>query len=75
MPVYDYYCENCKQDFEINKRMKDYHEKEKCPVCGKKAVRKWNQKRGPIILFQGTGFSATAKKEAFLAHGDPIIDY
>lgn len=42
---YEFRCEDCDIDFEIDIALKDYdNEKDKvaCPVCGKKAERKYS---------------------------------
>jgi putative FmdB family regulatory protein len=34
MPIYDYHCEKCDEDYEIVKSIKEYDGKDQCPQCG-----------------------------------------
>jgi putative FmdB family regulatory protein len=39
MPVYEYYCPKCKEDFELMRSMSQVYEPALCPKCGKKSQR------------------------------------
>ena len=59
MPIYQYKCAKCSNDFELRK---SYHEdsgKVDCPQCGKKANRVFCS---PGIIFKGSGFYVTDYK-------------
>lgn len=49
MAILDYYCENCKKNFE--ELVKSPDDSVLCPVCGKPARREWS----------GCVYSATGK--------------
>ncbi len=34
MPVYNYHCTQCKNSFEVRKRMADLDSQTRCPDCG-----------------------------------------
>ena len=53
MPVYEYYCDNCRRDVSITLSISE-HDKAKvaCPQCGNTALR-------PLV---GTFFSQTSRK-------------
>jgi putative FmdB family regulatory protein len=39
MPVYEYFCEACKREFEIALTLNEHdHEKVKCPKCGSRKL-------------------------------------
>ncbi|MBW2636224.1 MAG: zinc ribbon domain-containing protein [Deltaproteobacteria bacterium] len=40
MPIYEYKCENCANEFEMIRSMSDDDNDIKCPKCGKKKVKK-----------------------------------
>ena len=35
MPIYEFICDDCKQEYEEQKKLEDYNSN--CPLCGKKA--------------------------------------
>ncbi len=39
MPLYEYRCEQCGQQYESYKRLTGEKKDEKCPVCGGRAVK------------------------------------
>ena len=39
MPLYDYRCDACENDFEESKRIAEREEPVDCPKCGKRANR------------------------------------
>jgi putative FmdB family regulatory protein len=47
MPIYEYKCENCKNEFEVFTFLKD--EEPLCPSCGSKEVKK------KVSNFQSSG--------------------
>lgn len=51
---YDYLCESCGTEFEIEKSYTDT-KPVKCPECSSKKVRKRLTK--PSIIFKGSGFT------------------
>jgi len=50
MPIYDYACEKCDNDYEIIKSIKDYDAKDPCPTCGNIGRRHFSTQ----IFFTGT---------------------
>ncbi len=34
MPEYKFICDNCKENFAIDKKISEYNPKEPCPKCG-----------------------------------------
>jgi putative FmdB family regulatory protein len=56
MPVYTYRCENCGVQFDKQQSFSD-NPLQRCPECGKKALKKVYQPVG--IVFKGSGFYAT----------------
>ncbi len=56
MPLYEYECQACHHRFEQIQRYSDPLVK-KCPVCGKKKVKKLLS--SPAIQFKGTGWYIT----------------
>ncbi|MBN2178775.1 MAG: zinc ribbon domain-containing protein [Deltaproteobacteria bacterium] len=40
MPIYEYRCENCANEFEMIRSMSDDDKDIKCPKCGKNKVKK-----------------------------------
>jgi len=39
MPLYEYRCEACGQQFESYRRLTEEKKEEKCPACGGRAVK------------------------------------
>ncbi len=39
MPLYEYRCDKCGQQFESYRRLSDEKEEEMCPACGGRAVK------------------------------------
>lgn len=66
MPLYTYRCKNCGVQFDQRQHFDDAP-LEKCPECGKKALRKVYLPVG--ILFKGPGFYATDHRSASGANG------
>jgi len=62
MPTYDYRCEECGHAFE---RFQSITERpvRKCPVCGKRAVRRLIG-NGAGVIFKGSGFYQTDYRSA-----------
>lgn len=50
MPIYDYSCEKCDNEYEIIKSIKDYDSKDPCPTCGNIGSRLLSKD----IFFTGT---------------------
>jgi putative FmdB family regulatory protein len=43
MPVYDYFCLECRKRFEVIRRtLKDNRGSAPCPKCGKGVARRWS---------------------------------
>ena len=40
MPIYEYQCINCGENFEILRRLSDKDSEVKCPKCNKKGVKR-----------------------------------
>ena len=40
MPIYEYECRKCREEFESFRGLNENDEKVTCPVCGEKEVRK-----------------------------------
>ncbi|MFN3410989.1 MAG: FmdB family zinc ribbon protein [Exilispira sp.] len=60
MPTYEFFCNNCNNNFEKWLSMKEEH-KVTCPGCGSDNVKKiFNTVSG--ILFKGKGFYCTDYK-------------
>lgn len=57
MPTYEYRCEKCEHQFDELQSMSE-KPLEKCPKCGKKALRRLFG-TGAAILFKGSGFYQT----------------
>ena len=55
MPLYEYRCEKCAQQYESYKRLSEEKKDETCPACGGRAV-----KMG-ISLFTAKGTSARGR--------------
>jgi putative FmdB family regulatory protein len=55
MPIYEYQCTSCKNNFEVVRTFTD-ETIEKCPKCGKKARKTIS---APKIIFKGKGFYST----------------
>lgn len=69
MPVYEYECHDCSNQFELRCRF-DREPKSSCPECGGKASRVFS----PVsVIFKGSGFYITdsRKKELKPALADP----
>jgi putative FmdB family regulatory protein len=58
MPVYEYRCEECGEEFEVRQRMNDAELTEH--ECGGKLVRVFNTP--PALEFKGTGWTEKAYK-------------
>lgn len=54
MPVYDFVCKNCGERFSVEKSFTDDN-KEKCPSCHSKQVKKLIS--APAVIFKGEGFT------------------
>ncbi len=39
MPIYEYHCPNCNDDFELMRRMSDVDKPASCPRCGSQAEK------------------------------------
>lgn len=59
MPSYDYFCDVCKNEFELFHGISDTSDK-KCPKCGKQAKRMIGG--GVGFIFKGSGFFQTDYK-------------
>lgn len=66
MPTYDYYCSNCKKDFEFFQSIKDEPFKV-CPACGKPSLKR-KISAGAGLIFKGTGFYLTDYKNKSSSH-------
>lgn len=66
MPLYTYRCNNCGVQFDQRKHFDD-PPLEKCPECGKPALRKVYLPVG--ILFKGPGFYSTDHRSASGVNG------
>lgn len=66
MPLYTYRCNQCGHQFDERQGFND-GPLEKCPNCGKRALRKVYLPVG--ILFKGPGFYATDNRSASGANG------
>lgn len=61
MPVYQYKCKKCKNEFEIHKSFELYNKKETCPACkSDKTIKVFSS---PKIIFNGDGFYSTDYKK------------
>lgn len=40
MPIYEYKCPNCGEEFEAHRKITDSDSELKCPKCGKKQPRR-----------------------------------
>jgi putative FmdB family regulatory protein len=67
MPIYEYECQKCKKQFEIQR---GFHEEGAvcCPQCGEEGQRIYTP---PPLIFKGSGFYVTdhKKKEERPAEG------
>jgi putative FmdB family regulatory protein len=54
MPNYDYVCDTCGYEEEINQPMSDPPLEYYCPKCGEPIRRKIGT--GAVVIFNGTGF-------------------
>lgn len=68
MPLYTYRCNHCGVQFDQRQSF-DAAPPEKCPECGKRALRKVYLPVG--ILFKGPGFYATDHRSASGSNGQP----
>lgn len=54
MPIYTYYCKNCKKNVDTIHGM--YESIDKCPECKSKRIEKQVSK-GACVIFKGTGWT------------------
>lgn len=68
MPIYQYRCESCSNEFEVRKSFNEDSDHVVCPACGQKANRVFIP---PAIIFKGSGFYVTDyKANSTLPSGD-----
>lgn len=68
MPIYEYVCDSCKYNFEIEQSMQDEPLSE-CPKCKNKIRRVFSL--SPII-FKGSGFYSTDNRKVEGKENTPI---
>ena len=63
MAIYEYYCRNCKQEFELMRPIGKANEPAKCPKCGGEAEKL------PSVFGSTAGYSIKVPdKKAFRKH-------
>lgn len=63
MPVYDYKCTTCKNEFEKTLKIADLDDKKKkvrCPVCHSSRVKR-SYTKPATVQYKGSGFYITDK--------------
>lgn len=59
MPKYEYCCTKCANIFEIDKKVSEHTNEEKCPKCEEIAKQVFTP---PAITFHGPGFYKTSSR-------------
>ncbi len=69
MPLYEYHCDACDNDFEANQRMSD-DPLSTCTQCGKEGQVKRLLSSGNGLIFKGSGFYITDYKNSNSGGGE-----
>lgn len=71
MPIYEYHCEACGQDFEKLMRLSDLENAPECPVCQSRETHRqisriaWNSPAGGVSLTSTSGSSSCNSRGRF----------
>jgi putative FmdB family regulatory protein len=74
MPIYEYYCADCGNDFEVMRSVSRSDEPANCEKCGKPAVRQLSNFAFKSNTFTSPKFKASLEKPLRTRDGKPTKD-
>lgn len=70
MPIYEYHCRKCSQDFELMRRLAQMDEKAKCTNCGSMATTKKLSAFALVVSSSNAGLDDEGDTDLDMEYGD-----